>query len=490
MRGPVPAGAVPCGKTAYPGLTITENPETMVQFHDSMISLVGNTPLVRLNSVTAGIQATVLAKVEYFNPGGSVKDRIALRMIEAAEKSGELRPGGTIVEPTSGNTGVGLAIVAQQKGYHCIFVCPDKVSADKINVMRAYGAEVVVCPTAVDPEHPDSYYNVSDRLVRETPNAWKPDQYSNPNNPASHYHSTGPELWEQTEGKITHFVAGVGTGGTISGTGRYLKDASDGRVKVVGADPEGSVYSGGSGRPYLVEGVGEDFWPTAYDRTVADEIVAVSDKDSFQMTRRLAKEEGLLVGGSCGMAVVAALRVAERLGPDDVVVVLLPDSGRGYLSKIFNDEWMADYGFLEEGTGQARVSDVLDRKDGGIPHLVHMHPEETVGQAIEVLREYGVSQMPIVKPGAGHPDVMAAEVIGSVVERELLDALFTKRATLDDPLERHMSAPLPQVGSGEPVGDLMTVLGSADAAIVLVEGKPTGVVSRQDLLAFLAEEAK
>ncbi|MEU6344841.1 MULTISPECIES: cystathionine beta-synthase [unclassified Streptomyces] len=461
-----------------------------MQFHDSMISLVGNTPLVRLNSVTAGIQATVLAKVEYFNPGGSVKDRIALRMIEAAEKSGELKPGGTIVEPTSGNTGVGLAIVAQQKGYKCVFVCPDKVSTDKINVLRAYGAEVVVCPTAVDPGHPDSYYNVSDRLVREIPNAWKPDQYSNPNNPASHYHSTGPELWEQTEGRITHFVAGVGTGGTISGTGRYLKDASDGAVKVVGADPEGSVYSGGSGRPYLIEGVGEDFWPTAYDRTVADEIVAVSDKDAFQMTRRLAKEEGLLVGGSCGMAVVAALRVAERLGPDDVVVVLLPDSGRGYLSKIFNDEWMADYGFLEEGSGQARVADVLDRKDGGLPHLVHMHPEETVGQAIEVLREYGVSQMPIVKPGAGHPDVMAAEVIGSVVERELLDALFTGRATLEDPLERHMCAPLPQVGSGEPVADLMAVLGTADAAVVLVEGKPTGVVSRQDLLAFLAGTAK
>ncbi|WP_323451245.1 cystathionine beta-synthase [Streptomyces yaizuensis] len=462
-----------------------------MRIHDSMIDLVGNTPLVRLNSVTQGIQATVLAKVEYFNPGGSVKDRIAVRMIEAAEESGQLLPGGTIVEPTSGNTGVGLAIVAQRKGYKCVFVCPDKVSTDKINVLRAYGAEVVVCPTAVDPEHPDSYYNVSDRLVREIPGAWKPDQYSNQNNPRSHYETTGPELWEQTEGKITHFVAGVGTGGTISGTGRYLKEISDGAVRVVGADPEGSVYSGGSGRPYLVEGVGEDFWPTAYDRNVTDEIVAVSDKDSFQMTRRLAREEGLLVGGSCGMAVVAALRVAEGLGPDDVVVVLLPDSGRGYLSKIFNDEWMADYGFLEDPGPSASVGDVLRHKaHGQIPSLVHMHPEETVGEAIDVLREYGVSQMPIVKPGAGHPDVMAAEVIGSVVERELLDALFTQRAHLGDPLEKHMSAPLPQVGSGEPVADLMTVLGTAahaDAAIVLVEGKPKGVVSRQDLLAFLAD---
>jgi cystathionine beta-synthase len=469
-----------------------------VQFHDSMISLVGNTPLVRLRSVTSGMQATVLAKVEYFNPGGSVKDRIALRMIEAAERSGELRPGGTIVEPTSGNTGVGLAIVAQQKGYKCVFVCPDKVSTDKINVLRAYGAEVVVCPTAVDPDHPDSYYNVSDRLVRETPDAWKPDQYSNPNNPLSHYETTGPELWKQTDGRITHFVAGIGTGGTISGTGRYLKensaDRAQGPVRIVGADPEGSVYSGGSGRPYLVEGVGEDFWPTAYDRTVTDEIIAVSDKDSFQMTRRLAKEEGLLVGGSCGMAVVAALKVAEGLGPDDVVVVLLPDSGRGYLSKIFNDEWMNDFGFLEHG-GAASVGDVLRYKEGAIPTLVHMHPDETVGQAIEVLREYGVSQMPIVKPGAGHPDVMAAEVVGSVVERELLDALFTQRAALSDPLDRHMSPPLPQVGSGEPVADLMAVLSGtgqagADAAIVLVEGKPTGVVSRQDLLAFLSADAR
>ncbi|MDJ1137365.1 cystathionine beta-synthase [Streptomyces iconiensis] len=462
-----------------------------MQYHESMIELVGNTPLLKLNSVTDGIQATVLAKVEYFNPGGSVKDRIALRMIESAEESGALRPGGVIVEPTSGNTGVGLAIVAQQKGYRCLFVCPDKVSMDKINVLRAYGAEVVVCPTAVDPEHPDSYYNVSDRLVRETPGAWKPDQYSNPDNPRSHYESTGPELWQQTEGRITHFVAGIGTGGTISGTGRYLKEISDGAVRVVGADPEGSVYSGGSGRPYLVEGVGEDFWPDAYDRTVTDEIVAVSDKDSFQMTRRLAKEEGLLVGGSCGMAVVGALEVARGLGPDDVVVVLLPDSGRGYLSKIFNDEWMNDYGFLEEGGASvARVGDVLRFKEGPMPSLVHMHPEETVGEAIEVLREYGVSQMPVVKRGAGHPDVMAAEVIGSVVERDLLDALFAQRASLDDALDKHVSAPLPHVGAGEAVADLMAVLEGAAAAVVLAEGKPSGVVSRQDLLAFLAGDRK
>ncbi|WP_380285659.1 cystathionine beta-synthase [Kitasatospora purpeofusca] len=460
-----------------------------MRYHNSIIDLVGNTPLVKLNKVTEGISATVLAKVEYFNPGGSVKDRIAMRMIEAAEASGALKPGGTIVEPTSGNTGVGLAIVAQQKGYKCIFVCPDKVSTDKINTLRAYGAEVVVCPTAVAPEHPDSYYNVSDRLVRETPNAWKPDQYSNPDNPASHFHSTGPELWEQTEGRITHFVAGVGTGGTISGTGNYLKEVSGGQVKVIGADPEGSVYSGGTGRPYLVEGVGEDFWPTAYDRSVADGIVAVSDKDSFQMTRRLAKEEGLLVGGSCGMAVVAALEVARELGPDDVVVVLLPDGGRGYLSKIFNDDWMADYGFLPSATDEAHIGEVLARKDAieheGIPQFVHMHPNETVSEAVRVLREYGVSQMPVVSPGAGHPDIMAGEVIGSVVEKLLLEGVFAGDIQLADTLDKVMSKPLPVVGSGETVTNLMAVLEKADAAVVLVEGKPQGIVTRQDLLGFL-----
>ncbi|MBM0236776.1 cystathionine beta-synthase [Micromonospora sp. ATA32] len=453
-----------------------------MQYYDNVVELIGNTPLVRLRNVTAGIQATVLAKVEYVNPGGSVKDRIALRMVEDAEAAGLLKPGGTIVEPTSGNTGIGLALVAQLKGYKCVFVCPDKVSQDKQDVLRAYGAEVVVCPTAVAPEDPRSYYNVSDRLTREIPGAWKPNQYSNPANPRSHYETTGPELWKQTEGEITHFVAGVGTGGTISGIGRYLKEASDGRVKVVGADPEGSVYSGGTGRPYLVEGVGEDFWPEAYDRDVADEIVEVSDKASFEMTRRLAREEGLLVGGSCGMAVVAALEVARRAGPNDVVVVLLPDGGRGYLSKIFNDRWMARYGFLENAGAEATVADALASKAGGLPELVHVHPTETVRDAIDYMREYGVSQLPVLK---AEPPVVTGEVAGSIAERDLLDALFTGQAHLHDTIERHMTEPLPMIGGGQPVSEAVGMLEKSDAALVLVDGKPKGVLTRQDLLAHL-----
>ncbi|GIG19642.1 putative cystathionine beta-synthase [Cellulomonas chitinilytica] len=455
--------------------------------------LVGGTPLVQLTSVTADLTATILAKVEYMNPGGSVKDRIALKMVEAAEASGALRPGGTIVEPTSGNTGVGLALVAQRKGYRCVFVCPDKVSQDKRDVLRAYGAEVVVTPTAVPPDHPDSYYSVSDRLVLEIEGAWKPNQYANPNGPASHYESTGPEIWADTDGLVTHLVAGVGTGGTITGTGRFLKDASadreSGPVVVIGADPAGSVYSGGDGRPYLVEGVGEDFWPAAYDPTVPDEVIAVSDADSFAMTRRLAREEGLLVGGSCGMAVEATLRYARRLQDRDpeaaaraVIVVILPDSGRGYLSKIFNDSWMRSYGFLAADEG-ATVADVLKTKTGTLPDLVHTHPNETVRDAIEILHEYGVSQMPVV---GAEPPVKIGEVAGAVSERALLDAVFAGDASLSDRVDRHMSPPLPLIGIGEAVQAARAALQQADALMVVDDGAPVGVLTRHDLLGFLA----
>ncbi|MGW8431999.1 cystathionine beta-synthase [Curtobacterium citreum] len=454
-----------------------------MRYANSVVDLVGDTPLVRLNRVTEGIRATVLVKVEYLNPGGSSKDRIATRIIDAAEASGDLRPGGTIVEPTSGNTGVGLALVAQQRGYRCVFVLPDKVGEDKRNVLTAYGAEIVVTPTAVPPEHPESYYSVSDRLVQEIPGAYKPNQYANPNGPRSHYESTGPEIWRDTEGQITHFVAGVGTGGTISGTGRYLKEASDGRVRIVGADPEGSVYSGGTGRPYLVEGVGEDFWPAAYDAGIPDEIIAVTDAESFAMTRRLAREEGLLVGGSSGMAVVAALRAAQDLTEDDVVVVLLPDGGRGYLGKIFNDRWMRSYGFAE--TDDARtVRSVVAGKDGRLPDLVHAHPSDTVRDVVEIMATYGVSQMPVL---SAEPPVVIGEVVGAVAEKDLLEQVFTGAAAMTDAVSDFVGDPLPLIGTGESLSAARRALESVDALLVVDDGKPVTVLTRHDLLTSLSE---
>ena len=453
-----------------------------MKYADTILDLIGNTPLVKLNKVVEGISATVLVKVEYLNPGGSAKDRIATRIIDAAERDGKLQPGGTIVEPTSGNTGVGLALVAQQRGYRCVFVLPDKVGEDKRNVLTAYGAEIVVTPTAVAPEDPDSYYSVSDRLAREIPGAFKPNQYANLNGPLSHYETTGPEIWRDTAGKLTHFVAGVGTGGTISGTGRYLKEISGGAVQIVGADPEGSVYSGGTGRPYLLEGVGEDFWPSAYDPSVVDRIIAASDARSFELTRRLAREEGLLVGGSSGLAVAAALDVARELGPDDVVVVLLPDGGRGYLGKIFNDAWMRSYGF-SDSTDERTVRDLLASKTGALPELVHAHPSDTVHDVIGIMTTYGVSQMPVL---SAEPPVVIGEVVGAIEEKALLEALFAGGATMGDALARFVGEPLPLIGINESVAAARTALESTDALLVTDDGKPAGVITRHDVLAFVS----
>lgn len=453
-----------------------------MKYANTVIDLVGNTPLVRLNKVTDGIRATVLVKVEYLNPGGSSKDRIAARIIDDAEAKGLLGPGGTIVEPTSGNTGIGLALIAQQRGYRCVFVLPDKVGEDKRNVLTAYGAEIVVTPTAVAPDSPESYYSVSDRLAREIPGAFKPNQYSNPNGPLSHYETTGPEIWRDTEGKVTHFVAGVGTGGTISGAGKYLKEVSGGTVQIIGADPEGSVYSGGSGRPYLVEGVGEDFWPEAYDPSVVDQIIASSDAESFDFTRRLAREEGMLVGGSSGLAVASGLKAARDLGPDDVMVILLPDGGRGYLGKIFNDKWMRSYGFLP-ADNDTTVADMVGTKHATLEGLVHVHPTDTVRHTIDKMREYDISQMPVL---TAEPPVVMGEVVGSIDERTLIDAVFSGRAQLTDALADFVGPPLGLIGMQDSVSAAREALTHSDALLVTSDGKPAAVVTRHDLLAFLS----
>jgi cystathionine beta-synthase len=450
----------------------------------SLLDLVGNTPLVRLDRIGRDLPCPLLAKLELLNPGGSVKDRPAVAMIDQAERNGLLQPGGTIIEGTSGNTGVGLAIVAARRRYHCIFVMPDKMAPEKISLLRAYGAQVVVCPSAVAPDHPDSYYSVTARLAQEIPGAYHPDQYHNPENPESHVRTTGPEIWRQTAGRVTHFVAGIGTGGTISGIGRYLKSENP-DVQIIGADPEGSVYSGGSGRPYLVEGIGEDFWPTTYDASVVDRVIMVRDTDSFLTARRVGLEEGILVGGSTGTALWAALHLGSELHADDVVVTLIPDSGRGYLSKLYNDEWMADHGFLRQRG--LTVADVLERKGAALPELIHVHPDETAREAIGIMQEFGVSQLAVVQ---AEPPLAEAEVIGAVHEHDLMQRAFKDASLLDRSVREVMSAPLPTVGSGESVELAVHRLEDAPAVLVIDHGRPVGVLTRTDALGFLAEAGR
>jgi len=450
----------------------------MSDIKDSILDTIGETPLVRLSRIGAGLTPQIVAKLEVFNPGGSIKDRVAIRLIEAAEADGRLKPGGTIVEPTSGNTGTGLAIAARLKGYRVIAVMPDKMSKEKIDLLRAYGAEVVVAPTDVPPESPRSYYRVADRLTRDIPGAFQPNQYANPANPQTHYETTGPELWRQTEGKLTHLVVGVGTGGTITGMARYLKEQNP-AIEIIGADPVGSIYSNEEVHPYLVEGVGEDFWPATYDPSVNDRYVTVSDRDSFITTRRLAETEGMLVGGSCGLAVHAALEVARDVDdPDALIAVILPDGGRAYLSKIFNDAWMDSYGFLERPVDKT-VGEVLETKEaaGEMPPFVVVSPGSTVRAAIALLHKHSVSQLPVMEED---------EIVGSVGERGLLRRAFDNPSTMDAVIVEVMEEPFPAVSAGDSVREAVELLaGERGAITVMQNGHPLGILTRADLLESL-----
>ena len=446
---------------------------------DSVADLIGNTPIVRMRRMmeVEQLPCVLAMKMETTNPGGSSKDRPALEMILAAERDGSLRPGGTIVEPTSGNTGVGLAIVAAQRGYKCVFVMTDKTAPEKVSLLRAYGADVVVCPVAVQPDDPQSYYMVAERLTDEL-DAFRPNQYANPSNPDAHEKTTGPELWRQTAGRITHFVAGAGTCGSLTGTARYLK-AQNPAVRIIAADPEGSVFSGGSGRPYLVEGVGEDFFPAAWEPSLYDEVIAISDEESFLTARRVSQVEGVLIGGSGGMAVAAAIKVARRAEPDDIVVVFNPDSGRGYLSRVFDDEWMANYGFLREC--EQCVGAVLDTRSPTLDSLLYVSPNETVRVAIERMRANGVSQLPVCK---NTPPFAAAEISGSVDELELMEAIFREPSVMDTAVEKVMGPKLPTVGVGQQLEKAIGMLETAPALLVLSGGRPLSVLTRTDILSY------
>jgi cystathionine beta-synthase len=460
----------------------------MAREYPTVLDLVGNTPIVRLDRISADVPGTILAKLEQLNPGGSNKDRIGIAMIEAAEREGKLKPGGTIVEPTSGNTGVGLAIAAALKGYRCIFVMPDKMSQEKISMLRAYGAEVVITPTAVEHDSPESYYSVSSRLAEEIPGGFKPDQYSNRANPQAHYDTTAPEIWKQTGGELDAIVISAGTGGTISGVGRWFHEhAPD--VKIVAVDPEGSIYTADAQHemhPYLVEGIGKDTWPKTIDLTVVDEWIRVSDRDSFVTARRLAREEGLLVGGSAGSTVWGAIEYARRLGPEAQVLTVIPDSGRSYLSKFLDDNWMLEHGFLERAAPVTTVRELLRAKHGETPPLVTIAAHQKVAQAIDVMERYSISQLPVIRDGDGEVDSLA-DVIGSLQDRALLDRVFKNADALHEDVASAMQGPLATVEADASVDEVVTALtGGSNAVVVAQDGRPVGVVTRSDLLDFLA----